>query len=57
MSRKTVLMFSLTGVAIVLYACRFVPSLGLSVNVSDFFGGMAAGLAIAATVAFFAERE
>lgn len=57
MSRKTILMFSLTGVAIVLYLSRFLPGGGLSVNVSDFFGGMAAGLAIAATVTLFAERE
>jgi hypothetical protein len=57
MSRKTVLMFILTGVAVVLCATRFVPAVALPIEVSDFFGGAAVGLLIGSIVSWLAERS
>jgi len=56
MSKKTISMFVLTAIAIVLYATRFVPAIGMSPNVSDFFGGAAFGLGFGAIVSAYAER-
>ena len=50
------IMFALAVVALVLYLLRFVPSVPISSNLADFFGGMAVGLAFSATVAWFSER-
>ena len=56
MSRKALLMLVLTVVGIALYATRWVPSIGISPNVSDFFGGMAVGLFIGFAFTWIAER-
>jgi len=57
MRRKSPLMFVLTAVAVLLYASRFVPAVGLSPDISDFFGGMSIGLLIGSVVTWFAERS
>ncbi len=49
-------MLVLTVVAAVLWALRYVPSVGLPVDVTDFFGGAAVGLGIGAAVVWAGER-
>lgn len=56
MSRKTLAMFVLTLIAILLYASRLVPGIALPVDVSDFFGGAAVGLGIGTIFTWLAER-
>jgi hypothetical protein len=57
MSRKTVLMFSLTAIVGLLYLSRFVPAIALPIDMSDFFGGAAVGLGIGTAFTWLAERE
>jgi hypothetical protein len=50
MNRKAILMLIVCGVTVLLWASRFVPSIGLSADASDFFGGVTIGLAIGAAI-------
>ena len=50
------IMFALTALAAILWALRFFPAASLPVDLTDFFGGMAIGLGIGATVTWAGDR-
>ncbi len=56
MTRITIVMFTLTGIAAVLWMLRFVPAVGINIDLADFFGGMAIGFGIGAVVVWAGER-
>jgi hypothetical protein len=56
MTRGTLAMFALTGIAVVLWMFRFVPTVGIPIDLADFFGGMAIGFGIGAVVAWGSAR-
>ncbi len=56
MRRRTLMMFVVTAVVVVLWALQFVPAVGISADLGDFFGGVAIGLAIGATITAIGER-
>jgi hypothetical protein len=56
MSRRTIFMFLLTLVAVVVWALGHFGAINLSANLLDFIGGAAVGLAIGMAVASTAER-
>lgn len=56
MRTRTIVMFALVAVAAILWALKFLPGAGMPVDLSDFFGGMAIGLFIAAAITWAGER-
>ncbi len=56
MRNRTVVMFAAAGIAAVLWALHFIPSIPILPDTSDFFGGVAIGIGFGATVVWLGER-